>query len=154
MWKILFAGAIAAAIAGGSLVLAQQPTQLANAPAQAAPEAVLSEDAAALLDGRIAALKVTLRLTPEQEKMWPPVEAALRDMQLQAALRQAKLEGAQRELAIARPMALLRWRADAMTQTAADLKHLADAAEPLYNTLDEGQKRRLRQMLSAKKTQP
>ncbi|MEP9354605.1 Spy/CpxP family protein refolding chaperone [Xanthobacter sp. KR7-65] len=37
------------------------------------------EDAAAILDARLAALKTVLRLTPDQEKLWPPVETAIRD---------------------------------------------------------------------------
>jgi hypothetical protein len=34
----------------------------------------------AFTDARIAALKTALRLTPEQEKNWPAVEQALRDI--------------------------------------------------------------------------
>ena len=41
------------------------------------------------------------------------------------------------------PVARLRERADTMATTAASLKKIADAADPLYKTLDDGQKRRL-----------
>ena len=41
------------------------------------------------------------------------------------------------------PVARLRDRADTMATTAAALKKIADAADPLYKTLDDGQKRRL-----------
>ena len=41
------------------------------------------------------------------------------------------------------PVARLRERADNMATSAAALKKIADAADPLYKTLDEGQKRRL-----------
>ena len=41
-------------------------------------------------------------------------------------------------------MARLRERADNMAATAAALKKIADAADPLYKTLDDGQKRRLK----------
>ena len=41
------------------------------------------------------------------------------------------------------PVARLQKRADDMATTAAVLKKIADAADPLYKTLDEGQKRRL-----------
>ena len=37
-------------------------------------------DAGAVLNARIAALKTVIALTPEQEKLWPPVEAAIRDI--------------------------------------------------------------------------
>ena len=40
-------------------------------------------------------------------------------------------------------MARLRDRADNMAATAAAMKKIADAADPLYKTLDDGQKRRL-----------
>ena len=41
------------------------------------------------------------------------------------------------------PVARLRDRADTMAATAAAMKKIADAADPLYKTLDDGQKRRL-----------
>ena len=37
------------------------------------------EDRAAFVDARIAAVHVGLKLTPDQEKLWPPVEGAVRD---------------------------------------------------------------------------
>ena len=45
------------------------------------------------MDARIAALKTGLKLTPDQEKLWPSVETALRDMAKDgAARRQAMME--------------------------------------------------------------
>ena len=41
------------------------------------------------------------------------------------------------------PVARLRMRAENMMASAAALKKIADAADPLYKTLDDGQKRRL-----------
>ena len=40
-------------------------------------------------------------------------------------------------------MARLRERADNMTASATAMKKIADAADPLYKALDDGQKRRL-----------
>src|SRR5215470_14899691 len=37
------------------------------------------EDRAAFADARIAAIHAGLKLTADQEKLWPPVEAAVRD---------------------------------------------------------------------------
>ena len=37
------------------------------------------EDRAAFADARIAAVKAGLKLNADQEKLWPPVEAAVRD---------------------------------------------------------------------------
>lgn len=41
------------------------------------------------------------------------------------------------------PVVRLQRRADAMAATAAALKRIAETADPLYKTLDDGQKRRL-----------
>ena len=151
IWNALIAGTAAVTIAGGSFALAQsappappaQNTPAQNAPADAQRYRATPEDRAALTDARIAALKAGLKLTAEQEKNWPAVEAAIRDLAKQradraSAMRDGRNAQAQRPDAIAR----LRRGADMMTERAAGLKKLADAAEPLYKTLDEGQKHR------------
>ncbi len=60
-----------------------------------------------------------------------------------AAARQARWAARREEAKSEDAIARLRARADAMTQRAADLKKLADAAEPLYRTLSDDQKHRL-----------
>src|SRR4051812_37160680 len=45
-------------------------------------------DLSALTDARIAVVKAALQLTPEQQKLWPAVEEAIR---ARAAARQARL---------------------------------------------------------------
>ena len=103
------------------------------------------EDRAAFADARIAAVHAGLKLNADQEKLWPPVESAVRDF---AKLRidranarmNAKPDDAQKP---DDPVARLRERADNMATSAAALKKIADAADPLYKTLDDGQKRRL-----------
>ena len=145
MWKAVLAGTTALTIAGASLAFAQQ-TPPSDAP-RWRPNA---EDVAALTDARIAALKAGLKLTPEQEKNWPAVEAAIRDLAKQRADRMAARRDARgSDNAQRRPDAIERLRrgADAMTTRAAGLKKLADAAEPLYKTLDEGQQRRFTLLL-------
>jgi len=77
MWKIVLAGTTALAIAGGKLACAQR------GPAGQEPGHhwhANAADIAAFADERIAALHVGLQLTPEQEKNWPAVEAALKDL--------------------------------------------------------------------------
>jgi hypothetical protein len=102
-------------------------------------------------------LKAGLKLTAEQERNWPAVEAAVREFAKQRAdrmkartdrraeRREARASGnvPQRPDVIER----LRQRADAMSMRAASIKRLADAAEPLYQSLDEGQKRRFAALL-------
>ena len=137
MKKTVIAGLTALALIGTSMSFAQTP----------APDAEKQEhhrfspaDMKAFTDARIAALKAGLELTPEQEKNWPQVEQAIRDM---AQARHARWEKMREQVKSEDGIAKLRARADAMTQRAADLKKLADAAEPLYRTLSDDQKHRL-----------
>jgi hypothetical protein len=153
----LAAGTIVLALAGIGTAFAQP------SPARDAPRwQTNAEDIAAFTDARIAALKAGLKLTVEQEKNWPAVEAAMRDLAKQRAdrakasaerraeRREARRSGAGNAMA-GRPglIAGLRQGADAMSERAAGLKKLADAAEPLYNSLDDGQKRRFAVLLRA-----
>jgi zinc resistance-associated protein len=136
MWKTVLAGSTALAIAGATLAYAQQgPGGRDNAP-RWHPSA---EDISAFGDARIAGLHAGLKLTAEQEKNWPAVESALRDVAKQRSTWFAAHASADKPKdAIER----LNLRADAMTQRGAALKKLADAAGPLYKSLDEGQQRR------------
>jgi hypothetical protein len=106
-----------------------------------------SEDRAAFADARIAAVKAGLKLTADQEKLWPPVEAAVKDFaKLRIDSANARMKARRDEDDSGRPadpVARLRDRADSMGNTSAALKKIADAADPLYKTLDDGQKRRL-----------
>lgn len=136
MWKTVLAGTTALAIAGTSLVYAQQGPGPGFVHRGWRPSA---EDISAFGDARIAALHAGLKLTAEQEKNWPAVESALRDIAKQRSERFAARASADRPTD---PIARLNLRAEAMTQRGAALKKLADAAGPLYQSLDEGQKRR------------
>ena len=138
MLKLFFAGAAVLAIAAGSVALAQQ--QPPAATKASAPASWSAEDINAFSDARIAALKVGLKLTPEQEKNWPAVEASIRDMAKQRVMRMNQVRSA---ASAGDPVAVLRTRADAMVESAASLRKLADASEPLYKSLDDAQKRRL-----------
>jgi len=107
------------------------------------------EDRAALVDARIAAVHAGLRLNADQEKLWPPVEAAVRDFaKLRLDRANARMNtgpGDSNKDADKPddPVARLRQRAEDMGASSAALKKIADAADPLYKTLDDGQKRRL-----------
>ncbi len=152
MKKALIAATAAVLLSGSVYALAANP---APAGAPPAPPAEKQErwkpspaDRAALTDARIAALKTGLTLTPDQEKLWPAVETALRDVAKDAAARRQQMAQQMRSAgdtpdAIAR----LRFQADMMTQRAADLTKIADAAQPLYQTLNDGQKHRLQILL-------
>lgn len=136
MWKTVLAGTAALALVGSSLVYAQQGGP-DRGPRGWRPSA---EDISAFGDARIAAVHAGLKLTADQEKNWPAVEAALRDLAKQRSERFAARASAD---APKDPIERLNLRADMMTQTGAALKKLADAAGPLYKSLDDGQKHRL-----------
>lgn len=109
------------------------------------------EDRADLADARIAAIHAGLKLNADQEKLWPPVESAVRDFaklridraEARMKTREEAEQGQDQQQMPSDPVARLRERADNMAASAAALKKIADAADPLYKTLDDGQKRRL-----------
>jgi hypothetical protein len=145
MKKFAIAGIAALAIAGSTAVYAHQYRPWSHHHERMAPE-----DRAAFADARIAAVKAGLKLNADQEKLWPPVEAAVRDFaKLRIDRANARMNarrddsGDARKQDIPDPVARLRDRADTMATMAAAMKRIADAADPLYKTLDDGQKRRL-----------
>jgi hypothetical protein len=140
MLKAIVAGAIALTIGTASLVYAQQGPR----------GRITAEDAQALVDARLAGVKAGLKLTVDQEKNWPAAEAAFRDLAKERIARmQERRENRQARRADKTPphqrdgIEMLRKRADILAARAAGLKRFADAAEPLYKSLDEAQKRRL-----------
>ena len=105
------------------------------------------EDRAAYADARIAAVHAGLKLTADQEKLWPPVEAAVREFaKLRIDRANARMNAPTDDSSQPKPddpVSRLRERADNMATTAAAMKKIAEAADPLYKTLDDSQKRRL-----------
>ena len=109
------------------------------------------EAAEALTNLRIDTMKSALQLTPGQEQYWPAIEDAIR---ARAKHRMTRIEGLvdrvdelhQNPVEAARnrnPVDVLRRRAGALTQRGSDLQKLADAWQPLYQTLSPEQKRRM-----------
>ena len=141
MWKSVLAGTSALAIAGATLAYAQSGPPEFNRAQRWRPSA---EDVAAFGDARIAALHAGLKLSAEQEKNWPALESALRDLAKLRAERRTARESANRTSAEPErnPVERLAKRAQALESRGAALKKLADAAAPLYQSLDEGQKHR------------
>ena len=105
-------------------------------------------DLNALTDARVGIIKAALQLTPDQEKLWPVVEEAIRT---RAKNQQARFErvaelrdgNAMETVRDRNPVELMQRRAEALTQRATDLRKLADAWEPLYKTLSADQKKRM-----------
>jgi len=71
---------VGSSLAMAGVAMAQQPANPAPARPTAPMPQYTAADANAVLNARIAALKTVIALTPDQEKLWPPVEAAIRDI--------------------------------------------------------------------------
>ena len=141
MRKFAIAGVAALAIAGSSAVYAQHQGWFREHMGQMR---LSMEDRAALADARIAAVHAGLKLSADQEKLWPPVESAVRDLvKLRIDRANARMNAKPDDSKPSDPVTRLRERAEYMVSMGAAMKKVADAADPLYKTLDEGQKRRL-----------
>jgi hypothetical protein len=113
-------------------------------------------DHEAMLDAKLAGLKAGLKLTPDQEKLWGPFEAAARAA---ADMRMAHMEEMMARMHEMRhggdmdtereggdgegmsPVDRLDRLANRLSEAGAALTKLADSAKPLYNSLDDQQKR-------------
>ena len=114
-------------------------------------------DHAALLDAELAGLKAGLKLTPDQEMLWAPFETAVREA---AKMRMEHMHGMMERMDKMRstemgmgtdmnmeeghpmsPIDRLDMMATHLTQAGTALKKVADAAKPLYASLDNPQKR-------------
>ena len=145
MLKIVAIGATALFVTTSSVAYAQ-------APSAEARERLTAADVGALTDARINIVKTALQLTPEQEKYWPAIEDAVRarakDRQARITTEAARASQLRERSPIEAlrdrdPVDFVHRRADALAQRAADLKKLADAWQPLYQTLNPEQKRRM-----------
>jgi hypothetical protein len=103
-------------------------------------------DHQALLDAKLAGLKAGLKLTPDQEKLWEPFEAAVRDAaKMRMEHTRAMMEGMRgmmgEDAERRSPVDRIEMMAAHMSEAAAALTKIADAAKPFYASLDDSQKR-------------
>lgn len=166
----LSAAGLAGAAAIAQTSPSQAPGAGPSAPAQAGPEtgqrgsmgqgygygrgygeqsgrggwrAMSAQDREAMMAARMAAVKAGLVLTPEQEKLWPPVENAVREGMKQREEWRARMD---KEGVAANPVERMRRMGEMSSARGAMMTRFADAAAPLYASLTDDQKRRL-QML-------
>jgi hypothetical protein len=93
---------------------------------------------------RTAKLKVDLNLTADQEKNWSGFASAMQDMSKTQADRRIAMRDtrAQQKQGKFDVLDEMRKNADAQIERSNDQKKLADAAQPLYTSLNEQQKQR------------
>jgi LTXXQ motif family protein len=150
MLKPLIVATAAFAIAGSSIVYAQQRFGGSGGYGDGGPRfehrhRPSAADMTAFADARIAALKAGLQLTPDQAKNWPAYEQALRDRsQLSIQRMQAREADNQQGQAPTTPFDRLGRRADDMAKLSGVLKRIADTGTPLYESLDDAQKHRFK----------
>ena len=122
------------------------PAPQQTTPQQAAPrqerEPLNRAALDALTDARIAGIQAGLKLNAEQQRLWPPVEQALRAI---AGDRADRMEARRGQGAQAQPdlMQRLERRAELSTRNAQRVTALATAVKPLWAALDDNQKRLL-----------
>jgi hypothetical protein len=148
MLKAALAGTAALAIVGSSFVYAQERGRPGGFERPQSNERLQPnmDDMRAFADARLAALHAGLGLTPDQEKSWPAFEQASREMAKLRLDRIAAAVNARRDRAPQPqsndPADRMHRRATAMTEVGTTLKKVADAMDPLYKSLNDGQKRR------------
>lgn len=99
-----------------------------------------AEDAAAVLGARLAALKTVIGMTADQEKLWAPVDAAIRQVAKHSTeRREQRAKAAQPQDFVD----ILVRTADAEAARIADLKAVTGALKPLVASLSEAQRRRI-----------
>jgi len=149
MMKIILLGTTALFLTASSIANAQSAQSAQTSPA-ATP--VSAEDQKTLTDLRIDLVKAALQLTSAQEKLWPPVESAIRARAEDRKARIAKIqetvgrradESRAEVLRNRDPIAFLQRRSEALAQRSADLDKLAEAWQPLYKTLSPEQRQRM-----------
>jgi len=148
MLKTVVIGTTALFLAASSIANAQS----SQTSSPATPERLNATDRNTLTDMRIDLAKAALQLTPEQEKYWPAVESAIRAGAEDRRARIAKIQETvgrradESRIEVMRnrdPIAYLQRRSQALAQRSADLDKLAEAWQPLYNTLSQEQRQRM-----------
>jgi LTXXQ motif family protein len=146
MIKIVVVGTSAFFLTASPVALAQTPSPV---PLE---QRLNAADQNTLTDMRVDLVKAALQLTPEQEKLWPPVESAIRSGAQDRKARIAKVketvgkradQNSVETLKNRDPIAFLQRRSEALAQRSADLDKLAEAWQPLYKTLSPEQRQRM-----------
>jgi hypothetical protein len=136
----LLAAVAAAGIAGSTFAYT---AYAANEPPNAARMQQMQEERAAMLDARLAGFKAGLKLTADQDKLWAPFEGAIRDAAKARmdAMRQMHDKMGEKDAARPSPIERMEMMSEHMSKMASELKIVADAGKPLYDSLNDMQKR-------------
>lgn len=112
----------------------------ARAQPPAPPPELTAEQIVAQSDANIARIKAELKLTPEQEKHWPAFNSAMHDLGNHGAERLNLRNARARRDPPDDIVEQMRNEAQFLVDRAQDQRSVADAADPLFASLDEKQK--------------
>ena len=140
MLKAMLIGTTALTLIGGSVVYAQQtaPAQPGSTTTQTRVR-MTPDEYVTRTNARITELKTELKLTPQQEKNWSLFEATVRESAKQRAEHFEQVRKTREQAGGGQPQGD---RAATTPEDAANQKRLAAAIDPLYKSLDEGQKQK------------
>ena len=141
MKRILLGTLIAAVVSVSAFTLISEAAQSDQQPSREERMQHWMADRETMHHARLAGMKAGLGLTANQEKLWNPFEAAVNELfksRMEAMQKMMKMrEGGERMS----PVERMEFMAGRMAQGAANLKTIAEAAKPLYASLDDKQKR-------------
>lgn len=125
---LLGALAVAALSASAAAQSDQQPAQPTHAE-------LVQRWAESSLDAQLKTMKISLKLTADQEKDWEPFESAVKDGGKARVLALQKEQSPNLS-----PMDRNLAKANRLAESQANLAKMIEAAKPLYATLDDAQK--------------
>jgi hypothetical protein len=129
----LFLSLISAPVVASAAESDQQPSRAERMQHWAA-------DRETMLDAKLAGMKAGLGLTADQEKLWAPFESAVKDAdksRMDAIGQMMRMRSQGERMS---PIDHLDAMAYRLSQGATNIKKIADAAKPLYDSLDDAQK--------------
>ena len=100
----------------------------------------MQERHALMLDAHLAAMKAGLKLTDEQAKNWPAFETAIRAAEKARADRWLQVHERMSQGERPSPIERMTMMSEHLQKTAEQLKAVADAGKPLYDSLTDAQK--------------
>jgi LTXXQ motif family protein len=137
MKSLIVAALVAVSLSAPTFALAAEGDQQAS---RAERMQHWAADRETMMDAKLAGMKAGLGLTADQEKLWNPFESAVKDadklrMDAMGEMMRMRAQGERMS-----PVDHLEAMADRLSQGATNVKKIADAAKPLYDSLDESQK--------------
>lgn len=140
MKRILLSALAALAVSTSGFALSAATAQSDQQPSHAERMQHWAADRETVLDAKFAGMKAGLGLNADQEKLWGPFESAVKDaakarVEAIEQIIQTRMQGEH-----VSPIDRLDALAARLSQGAADIKKIADAAKPLYASLDAPQK--------------